>query len=122
MAENTDGNPALQAAAKYRQFAGQFALRQHAQNAFVKNGRVLANCPAAYSTFFCSVCGAETSGTGLERVCGQGHRLDQDINAAQNLLGALERASISAPAVIIPVDLQRCLRYMAVSGTMTQVA
>jgi hypothetical protein len=87
LAQNTP-TPALKHAAKYRQWAGLGELRTLIKNAAGHNCTELVASAADYNSVHCSHCGAASEGdrAKLWMECPNGHRWDQDINAARNLL------------------------------------
>ena len=87
MSERAD-HPALRNAAKYRQWAGLGELRTAIKNAAKKYGCEIVEVEAFDTTRRCAVCSAEHEGSKakLYLECSNGHRWDQDFNAASNLL------------------------------------
>lgn len=87
IAQQEEG-PALQNAAKFRQWAAVGEFRLYLKQAAVKNGDALIGPDGAFSTMTCWECGdvlAERSGA-LYLECRNGHRWDQDANASKNFL------------------------------------
>jgi len=80
--------PAFRNAAKYRQWAGLGELRTAIRNAARKYGSEIIEAETFNTTRRCFVCSAEYKGDKAELylTCPNGHRWDQDINAASNLL------------------------------------
>ncbi len=87
MSERAD-QPALRNAAKYRQWAGLGELRTAIKNAARKHRCEVVEIEAFDTTRQCSVCSAKHEGSKakLYLECSNGHRWDQDFNAANNLL------------------------------------
>lgn len=87
MAEDHD-NPALVHAGKYRQWASLHELRAFVTSTAETNGTEILGMPAAFTSLTCSQCGAvATEGSrALVVECENGHREDQDVRAARNLL------------------------------------
>lgn len=85
-----EGGPAIDNAAKYRQWAGLGEFRTLLKNAAARSVSELVGVKCAYSTVQCHVCGAdsESDRAKLWMECPNGHRWDQDINAARNLLSS----------------------------------
>jgi hypothetical protein len=77
----------LDAAGKYRQWASPAELSLYVRQAAASNGCVLKVAESAFSTTTCADCGAQATQTGdVILTCSNGHRWDQDQNAARNLL------------------------------------
>ena len=102
-----EDTPALQNAAKYRQWAAIYELRQWIKHAAQKNGCTLIGPDAAYSTLACYECGElmEKSNGALVLECPRGHRQDQDENAARNLL--MYRLSQTSGDIVQETGLRR---------------
>lgn len=81
-------DPALRNAAKYRQWAGVGELRIAIKNAARKHGCEIFEVEPFNTTRRCFVCSAEQKGdrSKLYLKCANGHRWDQDLNAACNIL------------------------------------
>lgn len=112
MAEQEDKPYAIAAASKYRQWASISNLRSWIKNAVQKNGCTLIDGEMAYSTLTCWECGkvTEKNTSALFLVCPQGHRHDQDIQAAKNLLGQEGFTSqINTEALVIPDNLRKVI-------------
>lgn len=98
MIEDDERDPALKAADRYHQIAAPSDFLRCLSNAARKYGSQFVRKDAKKTTTTCSDCGAEmTSGADLMQRCVNGHLLDQDENAARNLLsqtfGVYERSS-----------------------------
>ena len=92
MAEAPDKTPALDAADRYRQIVAPGIFRAALRQAAATRGAALVDKPAAYTTRTCAMCGDvldEQDGSSLWLVCGNGHRWDQDENAARNLVSQI---------------------------------
>lgn len=87
LAQQEEG-PTLKHAAKFRQWAAIGELRSYIVYAAKKNGCDILGPAGAYSTRQCWECGdlVEEKTAALFLECPNGHRWDQDWNAAQNLL------------------------------------
>lgn len=84
-------NPALFHARKWRQWAGLYKLRESVKNKDIYGNRLIKE-KAAGTTSTCHVkkCGAHCEPTAQLMVeCEKGHKEDQDIRAAKNLLSKL---------------------------------
>lgn len=81
-------SPAFRAAAKYREWAGLGELRTAIKNAARKYRSEIIQAETFNTTRRCFVCSAEHKGdkSELHLECPNGHRWDQDINAARNIL------------------------------------
>lgn len=81
-------SPVLRTAAKYRQWAGLGELRTVIKNAARKYGSEIIESETFNMTRRCFVCSAVHIGDKAELYleCPNGHRWDQDVNAACNLL------------------------------------
>lgn len=114
MAENVKGDVALEAAARYRQWAAPSELRHHIRRAFAKSGARLIDEEAAWSTRRCAECGemAEPSAR-LILTCPNGHKFDQDKNAASNFLQLLPNDFTilrhKGEPVKVPKELERAV-------------
>jgi transposase len=93
---------ALEAAAKYRQFAAPYEFRKALRRAAAKYGAELIDLEAADTSRICPHCnGVVKVGAQLSVECENGHKEDQDVNAARLMLLKLEGASLQE------VDLKR---------------
>lgn len=82
-------DPALRAAAAYRNYAAVGELRKYLTLAAVKWGTRIEG-ETANTTSICWQCGGKIEvGAVLELICDNGHRRDQDGNAARNLFSQL---------------------------------
>lgn len=80
-------DPVLQNAQQYRAMASLSKLRLAIIEAYRKRGGVIVNERSASTTATCAWCdGAIDTGPELELVCENGHRSDQDVNAAKVML------------------------------------
>lgn len=87
MAEDASKDAALKAADCYRQIAAPGEFVAQLQRAGRKRGAVVTKKTAVGSTATCCLCGGKIeTGPTLELTCINGHKLDQDHNAAKNLL------------------------------------
>ena len=111
MAEQKDKSQALAAASRYRQWASISNLRSLIKNAAQKNGCTLTDGETAYSTLTCWECGeAIEKNTGaLFLICPQGHRHDQDVQAAKNLLNQAHIPQTRAESLIIHENLRKVI-------------
>jgi hypothetical protein len=82
--------PALKRGMKYRQWAGVSILRGAIKRACAKTGARLIEVDGAYRTTTCVICGSQADST-VQRLitCKQGHTIDQDVQAARNILKEL---------------------------------
>jgi hypothetical protein len=87
MAEQPTAEIAIRSSMKYRQMASLFQLRLAISEAFAKAGKEIVKEKSAYSTSVCARCGAAIEpGAKLVLECENGHKEDQDVNAAMILL------------------------------------
>jgi Putative transposase DNA-binding domain len=83
---------ALEAARRYRHWAAVAELKGDIEQAAIKYGGQLFKQESAWTTRTCHLCGEQVEGSAaLELSCPQGHRWDQDVNAAMNLLRRLTK-------------------------------
>ena len=78
----------------YRQFASPGAFRSVLIQTCGREGVRVVKVAGAYTTQQCHVCGDACqwdAAAQLEHVCSNGHKWDQDRNAAINLLGIWQR-------------------------------
>lgn len=113
MAEETGKRPALKRSDRYRQIAAIGEFKRILEHQARKRQALLIDGEAAYSTVTCFVCGARTEpGPALILECPNGHRFDQDENAARWFLariGDQGRTSSSLrrkPESVVPLVLQ----------------
>jgi hypothetical protein len=115
MAEDESEEYAIRNSRKWRQYVGLYQLREYVRQAMGKQGKVLIDDKAAYSTRTCSECGGEIQGSAkLVLECENGHRQDQDVNASLNFVQAIpaEYSSSERSRPEIPADLKGWLRPM----------
>jgi len=99
-AEIDDDDYALKASMTQRQIASIGEFREILKHAASKNGAALFGAEMARTTTEC-FCGAEAeAGAELYLVCANGHRFDQDANAARNLFSQIP------PAIDTETDLR----------------
>lgn len=118
------GSPAIQNAAKYRQWAGLGEFRTLVKNAAIRNVAELVGVEGAYSTVACHICGVDSDSDGAKiwLECSNGHRWDQDVNAALNLLSQTLQTfeqkrgwrEISSSGKAEPLEIPAILRSVAV--------
>ena len=84
-------NPVFRSAARYREWAGVGELRRSIVYAARRYGSEIVEAETFGTTRQCFFCSADHEGEKLELYleCPNGHRWDQDINAAQNILASL---------------------------------
>ena len=83
-----------------RVLAAVSELRECLRNAFTRRGGNVVELPAEHTTTTCSVCGltaAFDAAGSVQHTCANGHRWDQDANAARNLLARWRERSRAAP-------------------------
>lgn len=113
---------ALKNAAKYRQWAGLGELRIAIKNAAKKYGCEVIEAESFNTTRRCFICSAEHKGdkAKLYLECSKGHRWDQDINAARNLLksqfNALREQELRKDGIgnKLPVEIPENLKMVVV--------
>lgn len=124
LAQQEDG-PVLQNAAKFRAWAAIGELRSDIAYAARKNGCEIIGPDGAYSTIECWECGALVEkGPSLYLECPNGHRWDQDENAARNLLAFSQTSPADAHEgglrsfrpndTVQPLDIPSVLRAVVV--------
>lgn len=92
MAEDKDQlkisiNPALKNSMYYRHTVSLYTFRSYLKDASNKSGASLSLTKAKNTTIKCCICNGDIINDGkLIQACTNGHKLDQDINAAVNLL------------------------------------
>lgn len=110
-AEFTEEERALKAAQKHRQFVGLYNLRQAIKHAV---GSRLVDETAAYTTQTCDICGGQVAtGPSVILECENGHRQDQDVNAAKVLYNRLPADLRAVTVSALQVDrsqIQRAVR------------
>lgn len=107
LAENESNEYAIIEAQKHRQFAGLSILRGYVKE---KMGERLPKISGKYSTQECSVCGGHIEpGKAMILTCENGHRNDQDINAARVLFGRLPEELRAVAGVPASVDRSQIL-------------
>jgi hypothetical protein len=98
---------ALDAARRYHQWAAVAELKGYIEQAAVKYGSQLIKQKAAWTTRTCHVCREQAEGgAARELTCPRGHRWDQDVNAAVNLLGTLTKGEPLKDRLRQPLRLQ----------------
>ena len=98
---------ALDAARRYHQWAAVADLKGYIEQAAVKYGSQLIKQKAAWTTRTCHVCREQAEGgAARELTCPRGHRWDQDVNAAVNLLGTLTKGEPLKDRLRQPLRLQ----------------
>lgn len=104
------GEAALEAARRYRQMAGLSTLRGFIRESLASAGRTLLETPAASTTITCAVAGCPgviAASPELELECSEGHRADQDLNAARVLWQAIPEAQRPPVTSLPPVDWEQ---------------
>lgn len=87
---------ALSYSHRYHHWAAVAELKADIEQATVKYGSQLIKAEAAWSTRTCHICREQAEGgAARELTCPRGHRWDQDVNAAINLLGTLTKGHTS---------------------------
>lgn len=77
--------------AKYRGYASIYSFREYLKKAFDKQGKPIIDGVTAYSSRTCSDCGEIVEKfIDEEFVCPNGHEMDRDFNACQNLLNQIQ--------------------------------
>jgi hypothetical protein len=112
--DNSNPEFALQYGHRYEHWAAIAELRRYITEAATKYGARLFYARSLWRTVTCHICGERAkSGKTLELVCPSGHRWDQDVNAAINLLSELEESCLlekgatrSSPPLNIPAILK----------------
>ena len=108
LAEEDSGSYAIENAQKHRQFAGLSILRGYIRE------KMAARIPAItgrYTTQECNVCGAHIEpGSAITLTCENGHRQDQDVNAARVLFSRLPEELRAVPGPDVSVDRSQILR------------
>jgi len=85
------GNEALKNSMFYRQIVALGEFRQYLKNACKKTGCILAASKKNHTTDRCTICNAPVAtGSSLMLTCDNGHKMDQDLNAARRLLAQCE--------------------------------
>lgn len=114
MAENDDEEEALKRANRYRQIAAIGKLRKMIRTAAEKYGCELVDGETAGTTSTCSICDGEIEvGSALQLQCENGHLMDQDENAARNLLSQISGGFVlseglrDSTKLDIPQELKR---------------
>lgn len=110
--EDGQRDPALVAAGKFRQWAGVGELRAALARAWEKHGVTRVDAQAGYSTVTCRSCGEQCEPTPRRVIkCPNGHRIDQDVQACDNLLRQLPEGgagfATSAPGIEVPDILRK---------------
>lgn len=108
LAEDGSGNHAIDNSQKYRQFAGLSILRGYIRE---KMADRIPEISGSYTTQECHVCGAHIeTGAALHLRCENGHRNDQDANAARVLYGRLPDELRAVSGVFPSVDRSQISR------------
>lgn len=98
MAEDDDKGHALNAADRYRQIAAPGEFLACLKNACRKYQSEFIQRDAKCSTIRCHICGGNAvAGAEIELTCENGHRWDQDENAARNLLSQTWPVAVQKP-------------------------
>jgi hypothetical protein len=102
--------PGLDSAARYRHWASPAELHLYVRQAARNSGAVVQEAESAFSTTTCAECGGQATQSGnLFLTCPNGHRWDQDENAARNLLSQVckESQHLNYVRSLWPERLQR---------------
>lgn len=106
---------ALKLAAKYRAWASLSELRQMVRRRAQELPEWLVKGSKHRTTTACEICGETSEPTALLVVeCPRGHRTDQDVRAAKNLLAQLGAVPVGARFVGQAVSVPRALRDVVV--------
>ena len=103
---------ALRRSMRYRHIAALSEFRLALRHAAARAGTTLVDKPAAYTTLTCAVCDDVLAGQdgSLWLECKNGHRHDQDENAARNLLAQIGPRGVGRgtkdPETPIPLQLR----------------
>lgn len=101
---------ALNESQKYRQQASLSRLRRYIREAVARDGRVLLDQKAEYTTRTCADCGAPVPATPhLLATCLEGHTADQDVTAARNLWQMIDESARLCNGAIPTVDRAQLL-------------
>lgn len=112
LAEDDTNQEAIKRAQKHRQFAGLFRLRQFIREKM--NDRI-PQISGSYSTQECYYCGGKIEPSGsLYLICENGHRIDQDWNAARVLYDRLPEELRAVPGRKLSVDRSQISRNIRV--------
>jgi hypothetical protein len=110
LAEDESGSHAIENAQKYRQFAGLSILRGYIREKMLNR---IPKISGSYSTQECHVCGGHVEpGAAIVLTCENGHRQDQDLNAARILYGRLADELRAVPGDDISVDRSQVSRHI----------